>query len=77
MTIPIIDFYDPDVEEKMYDAFTTTGVAIFTGNLVGWKPDFDALHEKIQEFFALPMKTKKKYSQILNFKNIGYIWPEQ
>ena len=77
MTIPIINFYDPDVEEKMYDAFTTTGVASLSLVPWNWKPDFDALHEKTQEFFALPMKTKKKYSQILNFKNIGYIWPEQ
>ena len=66
MTIPIINFYDPDVEEKMYDAFTTTGVASLSLVPWNWKPDFDALHEKTQEFFALPMKTKKKYSQILN-----------
>ena len=75
--IPTIDFLSKDVEQQVWDAFTNYGMAQFANLHTPWKPDLEKFFQYVIKFFDLPSNTKHKYSDVMQFKNLGYIWPER
>ena len=70
--IPVIDLMGVDSLKKIEDAYTTVGFAVFTNALDA--PDANKMkmwHKKMQEFFALPLETKKQYPYEGD-TNLGY-----
>ena len=70
--IPVIDLQSNDVLQRIDEAYTTVGFAVFTNAL----DDTDSAkmnrwHTKMQEFFALPPETKKQYPYDPQ-TNLGY-----
>ena len=70
--IPIIDFSDKNVEPKMYHAYTNSGFAVFTNVYDNWLSEFQDWKQLVEEYFLLPLKTKKKYAYSGVAENIGY-----
>ena len=59
--IPIIDFRSKTCIEEMHRAYTTCGFAIFTNVYDNWLSEFTDWKELMEEFFQLPLDTKKQY----------------
>jgi isopenicillin N synthase-like dioxygenase len=60
--IPVIDLQSNDVLERIDEAYTTVGFAVFTNALdEADSSKMSRWHAKMQEFFALPAETKKQY----------------
>ena len=75
--IPIIDFKSSDVEKKMQEAYTTCGFAVFTNVYDSWFSEFSDWKQLMEEFFRLPLETKKKYEYSGVKENLGYNWLEE
>ena len=73
--IPVIDFQEPKLLDKIREAYTTVGFAVFTNSLL--PQDQNIMNEwftEMQSFFNLDLETKKKYSYQTE-NNLGYsIW---
>ena len=70
--IPVIDLQDVNSLKKIEEAYTTVGFAVFTNALD--EPDANKMkmwQTKMQEFFALPLETKKQYPYESD-TNLGY-----
>ena len=70
--IPVIDLQDVNSLKKIEEAYTTVGFAVFTNALD--TPDANKMkmwQTKMQEFFALPLETKKQYPYEGD-TNLGY-----
>ena len=76
-SIPIIDFNGKAVEQQMYDAYTTCGVAVFTNVYDEWLSEFRDWRLLMEEFFRLPLDTKKQYAYSGVKDNLGYNWLEE
>ena len=77
MTIPIIDFRSKTCVEKMYDAYTTTGFAVFTHVYDNWLSEFEDWKQLMEEFFQQSLSTKQQYAYSGVKENIGYNWLEE
>ena len=75
--IPIIDFRDKNCVEKMRNAYTTCGFAVFTHVYDEWLSEFADWKQLVDEFFLLPLDKKKQYSYSGVKENIGYNWLEE
>ena len=75
--IPIIDFKSSDVEKKMQEAYTTCGFAVFTNVYDSWFSEFSDWKQLMEEFFRLPLETKKNYEYSGVKENLGYNWLEE
>ena len=75
--IPIIDFKSSDVEKKMQEAYTTCGFAVLTNVYDSWFSEFSDWKQLMEEFFRLPLETKKKYEYSGVKENLGYNWLEE
>jgi isopenicillin N synthase-like dioxygenase len=75
--IPIINFKDKDVIDKMRKAYTTVGFVIFTNVYDEWASEFNDWLEIVKTFFALPLATKQKYIHRGVSENVGYSYLEQ
>lgn len=70
--IPVIDLMGVNSLKKIEEAYTTVGFAVFTNALDAPEANkMKAWHEKMQEFFALPLKNKKQYPYESS-TNLGY-----
>ena len=76
-SIPIIDFNGKAVEQQMYDAYTTCGFAVFTNVYDEWLSEFSDWRLLMEEFFRLPLDTKKQYAYSGVKDNLGYNWLEE
>ena len=73
--IPVIDFREAKLLEKIREAYTTVGFAVFTNSLL---PNDEKImnewFEQMKSFFQLDLKVKKKYSYDAE-TNLGYsVW---
>ena len=73
--IPVIDFREAKLLEKIREAYTTVGFAVFTNSLL---PNDEKMmnewFEQMKSFFQLDLKVKKKYSYDAE-TNLGYsVW---
>ena len=75
--IPIIDFRGKNVEDQMYNAYTTCGFAVFTNVYDSWLSEFSEWNQLMKEFFRLSIDVKKKYAYSGVTENIGYSWLEE
>ena len=75
--IPIIDFRDENCVEKMRNAYTTCGFAVFTHVYDEWLSEFADWKQLVDEFFLLPLDKKKQYAYSGVKENIGYNWLEE
>tara|TARA_Y100001972_G_scaffold125455_1_gene176671 strand:- start:405 stop:1271 length:867 start_codon:yes stop_codon:yes gene_type:complete len=72
MSIPIIDFDDPNHLKQIEEAYTTVGFAVFTNTLTPEdKKTMNNWFETTKDFFELPLETKQKYSYRKE-NNLGY-----
>ena len=73
MSIPIIDFKDPQLLEKIREAYTTVGFAVFTNAL---QPEQQEVYNRWfdigKRFFDLDLDTKHKYNYSGVELNTGY-----
>ena len=70
--IPVIDLEAPDALDRIDEAYTTVGFAVFTNALPPEdKVDMDAWQQQMKTFFDLPMETKQKYPYEGD-TNLGY-----
>ena len=70
--IPVIDFTDAKLLDKIREAYTTVGFAVFTNSLP--KNDKETMNEwfeQMKSFFQLELEIKKKYSYDAE-TNLGY-----
>ena len=71
--IPVIDFKGPNVLDKIKEAYTTVGFAVFTNCLTSHEQDsMEAWSEKMKEFFNLSLEKKMQYAYEGTESNIGY-----
>ena len=75
--IPVISLNDKNIVDKMYNAYSTIGFAVFTDVYDNWILEFKDWFQLAEEFFALPSETKLKYSYSGVAENIGYGWVGQ
>ena len=76
--IPIIDFrVEDDCIEQMHKAYTTCGFAVFAHVYDEWLSEFTDWKVLMEEFFLLPLSTKKQYAYSGVKENIGYNWLEE
>jgi len=75
--VPVIDFRGKNVEKQMYDAYTTVGFAVFTNVFNTFISEFEDWFQVAQEFFNLPLETRRKYQYSGVKENIGYSWIEE
>ncbi len=73
--IPVIDFREAKLLEKIREAYTTVGFAVFTNSLL---PNDEKImnewFEQMKSFFQLDLKVKKQYSYDAE-TNLGYsVW---
>jgi isopenicillin N synthase-like dioxygenase len=73
--IPVIDFREAKLLEKIREAYTTVGFAVFTNSLL---PNDEKMmnewFEQMKSFFQLDLKVKKQYSYDAE-TNLGYsVW---
>jgi len=77
-TIPIIDWrFEDDCVEEMYKAYTTCGFAVFSNVYNEWLSEFTDWKVLMEEFFQLPLSTKKQYQYSGVKENLGYNWLEE
>lgn len=70
--IPVIDFKSETVLDEIREAYTTVGFAVFSNALdEADNAKMSRWHKKMQEFFALPIETKKQYPYDPE-TNLGY-----
>jgi len=70
--IPVIDLQAQDALDRIDEAYTTVGFAVFTNALLGdEKADMNAWQHQMKSFFDLPMETKQKYPYEGD-TNLGY-----
>ena len=70
--IPVIDFKSETVLDEIREAYTTVGFAVFSNALdEADSAKMNRWHKKMQEFFALPVETKKQYPYDPE-TNLGY-----
>ena len=70
--IPVIDFKSETVLDEIREAYTTVGFAVFSNALdEADSVKMNRWHKKMQEFFALPVETKKQYPYDPE-TNLGY-----
>ena len=70
--IPIIDFKAPDALDRIDEAYTSVGFAVFVNCLSFVDQDIMNLwFSKMKEFFDLPLSVKKKYAYQPE-TNLGY-----
>ena len=70
--IPVIDLEASDALDRIDEAYTTVGFAVFTNALPPEdKVDMDAWQQQMKTFFDLPMETKQKYPYEGD-TNLGY-----
>jgi len=70
--IPVIDLQAQDALDRIDEAYTTVGFAVFTNALPGdEKADMGAWQHQMRSFFDLPMETKQKYPYEGD-TNLGY-----
>ena len=71
--IPVIDFKGPNVLDKIKEAYTTVGFAVFTNCLTSHEQDsMEAWSETMKEFFSLPLEKKMQYAYEGVESNVGY-----
>ena len=71
--IPVIDFKGPNVLDKIKEAYTTVGFAVFTNCLTSHEQDsMEAWSEKMKEFFNLSLEKKMQYAYEGIESNVGY-----
>ena len=71
--IPVIDFKGPNVLDKIKEAYTTVGFAVFTNCLTSHEQDsMEAWSEKMKEFFNLSLEKKMQYAYEGTESNVGY-----
>jgi len=71
--IPVIDFKGPNVLDKIKEAYTTVGFAVFTNCLTSHEQDsIEDWSEKMKLFFTLSLDKKMKYAYEGIESNIGY-----
>ena len=77
-SIPIIDWrFEDDCIEEMYVAYTTCGFAVFSNVYNEWLSEFTDWKVLMEEFFQLPLSTKKQYQYSGVKENLGYSWMEE
>tara|TARA_Y100001972_G_scaffold86260_1_gene105563 strand:+ start:1629 stop:2486 length:858 start_codon:yes stop_codon:yes gene_type:complete len=70
--IPVIDLQAQDALDRIEEAYTTVGFAVFTNCLSDIDQEIMNLwFNKMKEFFELPLSVKKKYSYQSD-TNLGY-----
>ena len=70
--IPVIDLQAQDALDRIDEAYTTVGFAVFTNALPGdEKADMNDWQHQMKSFFDLPMETKQKYPYEGD-TNLGY-----
>ena len=70
--IPVIDLEAPDALDRIDEAYSTVGFAVFTNALPSDdKVDMDAWQQQMKSFFDLPLETKQKYPYEGD-TNLGY-----
>ena len=70
--IPVIDFTDTKLLDKIREAYTTVGFAVFTNSLPkNDKKIMNEWFEQMKSFFQLELEIKKKYSYDAE-TNLGY-----
>jgi len=73
--IPVIDFKEAKLLEKIREAYTTVGFAVFTNSLLpNDEKTMNEWFEQMKSFFQLDLKVKKQYSYDAE-TNLGYsVW---
>jgi len=73
--IPVIDFREAKLLEKIREAYTTVGFAVFTNSLLpNDEKTMNEWFEQMKSFFQLDLKVKKQYSYDAE-TNLGYsVW---
>jgi len=73
--IPVIDFREAKLLEKIREAYTTVGFAVFTNSLLpNDEKTMNEWFEQMKSFFQLDLEIKKKYSYDAE-TNLGYsVW---
>ena len=73
--IPVIDFKESKLLEKIREAYTTVGFAVFTNSLLpNDEKTMNEWFEQMKSFFQLDLEIKKKYSYDAE-TNLGYsVW---
>ena len=70
--IPVIDLEAPDALDRIDEAYSTVGFAVFTNALPSDdKVDMSAWQEQMKSFFDLPLETKQQYPYEGD-TNLGY-----
>tara|TARA_B100000900_G_scaffold94495_1_gene77647 strand:+ start:396 stop:1253 length:858 start_codon:yes stop_codon:yes gene_type:complete len=71
--IPVIDFKGPNVLDKIEEAYTTVGFAVFTNCLTEYeKTSMVVWSNKMKQFFNLSLEQKMQYGYEGVDNNIGY-----
>ena len=71
--IPVIDFKGPNVLDKIEEAYTSVGFAVFTNCLTEYeKTSMVVWSNKMKQFFNLSLEQKMQYGYEGVDNNIGY-----
>jgi len=71
--IPVIDFKGPNVLNKIEEAYTSVGFAVFTNCLTSYEQaSMESWSKMMKEFFNLPLEKKMQYAYEGVESNVGY-----
>lgn len=71
--IPVIDFKGPNVLNKIEEAYTSVGFAVFTNCLTSYEQtSMESWSKIMKEFFNLPLEKKMQYAYEGVESNVGY-----
>ena len=71
--IPVIDFKGPNVLNKIEEAYTSVGFAVFTNCLTSCEQtSMESWSKIMKEFFNLPLEKKMQYAYEGVESNVGY-----
>jgi len=77
--IPVIDFKGPNVLNKIEEAYTSVGFAVFTNCLTSYEQiSMESWSKIMKEFFNLPLEKKMQYAYEGVESNVGYtMWMKE
>lgn len=71
--IPVIDFKEPNVLNKIEEAYTSVGFAVFTNCLTSYEQaSMESWSNMMKEFFNLSLEKKMQYAYEGVESNVGY-----